>query len=71
MGTDSFYGVLTEKAALVGCRQRRRVHMSQLKARFYSLARPQTLRIAYVLVVIAALALVAGAPMEWGGGGPH
>lgn len=45
--------------------------MSQLKARLYSLARPQTLRIVYVLVVIAALALVAGAPLEWGGGGPH
>ena len=44
--------------------------MPQLKARLYALARPQTLRIIYALVVIAALALAAGAPLEWGGGGP-
>lgn len=44
--------------------------MSQWKARLYALAAPQTLRIVYVLIVIAALALAAGAPFAWGGAGP-
>jgi len=44
--------------------------MSQLKAKLFSLGRPETLRIIYALVVIAALALAAGAPLDWGGGGP-
>ncbi len=43
--------------------------MSQyLKAKFYSLANPVTVRIVFALIVIAALALAAGAPMGWGGG---
>lgn len=41
--------------------------MSHWKARLYGLARSQTLRVVYVLMVIAALALVAGAPYCWGG----
>ncbi|HOQ97205.1 MAG TPA: hypothetical protein PLJ35_00120 [Anaerolineae bacterium] len=44
--------------------------MSQWKARLCRLAGPQTLRMVYVLIVIAALALAAGAPYAWGGGGP-
>jgi hypothetical protein len=43
--------------------------MSQyLKAKFYSLANPVTVRTVFALVVIASLALAAGAPMGWGGG---
>lgn len=42
----------------------------QLKARLYSLSRPSTLRVIYILLVIAAMALAAGAPDAWGGSGP-
>ena len=42
----------------------------QLKAKLYSLARPATLRMIYLLIMIAALALAAGAPDAWGTGGP-
>lgn len=41
-----------------------------LKAKLYSLANVKTLRVIYVLVVLAALALAAGAPFGWGGTGP-
>ncbi len=41
--------------------------MSQWKAKLSSLAGPRLLRIAYALVVLAALALAAGAPYMWGG----
>ncbi len=44
--------------------------MSQWKARLYGLARSQALRAVLVLLVIAALALAAGAPYAWGGAGP-
>ncbi len=42
----------------------------QLKVKLYTLASVRTLRVVYVLAVIAALALAAGAPVEWGGTGP-
>jgi hypothetical protein len=41
-----------------------------LKSKLYSLANVKTLRVIYVLIVLAALALAAGAPFEWGGTGP-
>ncbi len=41
--------------------------MSQWKARLYGPAWSRTLRVVYVLTVIAALALAAGAPHAWGG----
>ncbi len=42
--------------------------MSHWKAKLCALATPQTLRIVYVIVVVAALALAAGAPFAWGTG---
>lgn len=41
-----------------------------LKAKLTSLCNVRTLRVIYVLVVVAALALAAGAPYAWGGTGP-
>lgn len=41
-----------------------------LRSKLYSLATPKTLRIIYLLAVIVAMALAAGAPESWGGGGP-
>jgi len=42
---------------------------NQVKAKLYSLSRPKTVRMVYLLVVIVAMALAAGAPDAWGGGG--
>jgi hypothetical protein len=44
----------------------------RLKAKLYSLATAKNLRVIYVLVVISAIALAAGAanPFGWGGTGP-
>jgi len=42
---------------------------NQLKAKLYSLSRPKTIRMIYLLVVVVAMALAAGAPDAWGGGG--
>ncbi|MDI7274813.1 MAG: hypothetical protein QME94_02425 [Anaerolineae bacterium] len=42
----------------------------QLKANLYKLASVRVLRVVYVLAVLAAMALAAGAPIEWGGTGP-
>ncbi len=42
----------------------------QWKARIYSLAMHRMVRTVFVLVVLAALALAAGAPYAWGGTGP-
>lgn len=44
--------------------------LSYWKAKLCALTRPATLRIIYMLAVIVALALVAGAPYAWGSGGP-
>lgn len=45
--------------------------MSQeVKVKLQSIVRSTTLRAVYVLLVIAALALAAGAPYAWGTTGP-
>jgi hypothetical protein len=44
--------------------------MSQyLKAKAYSAVSSANVRVVLTLVVLAALALAAGAPHDWGGGG--
>lgn len=43
---------------------------ANLKVKLFSLANVKTLRVIYVLIVVAAMALAAGAPYEWGGTGP-
>lgn len=40
----------------------------RLQAKLYSIARPATIRAVLVLVMLAAMALAAGAPHDWGGG---
>ncbi len=44
--------------------------MSHLKAKLYSFVTPANLRVVFLLIVLASLALAAGAPFAWGGGGP-
>ena len=41
----------------------------QLKSKLVSLSTPRAIRVIYLLVAIVAMALAAGAPDAWGGGG--
>lgn len=43
--------------------------MNPWKSKLYSLFTPKAIRVIYLLVVIVAMALAAGAPDAWGGGG--